>query len=194
MDALDLLEQQHRDVRELLEGLALEACGASTRESIDAVVRAVEAHVRIEEAYVYIACASRLRGEERAVQANEERTGILSALRLLRATHPSDPHIGVHVATLSERFSRHIDTEEDAVFPKLKRTLTDEALDVLGEAIVRAHERFLSKDHLEDKPCVELEPLRISRRAQCTAREPAPRRSTIVRSGVRQKIRPTSLG
>lgn len=193
MDALDLLEQQHRDVRELLERLALEGSGASTRESIDAVVHAVEAHVRIEEAYVYIACASKLRGEERAVQANEERTGILSALRSLRATHPSDPHFDVHVATLSERFSRHVDTEEDAVFPKLKRTLTDEALDVLGEAIVRAHERLL-QDPLEDKPCVELEPLCMSRRSMRTIPEPAAHRSTIVRSGVRQKIRPTSLG
>ena len=193
MDALDLLEQQHRDVRELLERLALEACGASTRESINEVVRAVEAHVRIEEAYVYIACASKLRGEERAMQANEERTGILSALRSLKATHPSDPHFSVHVATLSERFSRHADTEEDAVFPKLKRTLTDEALDVLGEAIVRAHERVV-KEHLEDKPCVELEPLRMSRRSIRAHRQPSAHRSTIVRSGVRQKIRPTSPG
>jgi hypothetical protein len=190
MDALDLLEQQHRDVRELLERLALEPCGASTRESIDAVLRVVEAHVRIEEAYVYIACASKLRGEERAVQANEERAAIFSVLRLLRATHPSDPQSSVHIATLSERFSRHIDTEEDAVFPKLKRTLTDEALDILGEVLVRAHQRFL----LEDKPCLELEPLRLARCSTRTGRDPVPRRSTIVRSGVRQKIRPTSVG
>jgi hemerythrin-like domain-containing protein len=189
MDALDLLEQQHRDVRELLERLALEANGASTRESIDAALRAVEAHVRIEEAYVYIACASKLRGEERAVQANEERAGILSVLRSLRATHPSDPHFSVHVATLSERFSRHVDMEEDAIFPKLKRTLTDEALDVLGEVLVRAHQRLL----LEDKPSLEMEPLRMSRRSMHTPREPGSRRNTIVRSGVRQKIRPTSL-
>jgi hemerythrin superfamily protein len=190
MDALDLLEQQHRDVRELLERLASEACGASTRESIDGVLRVVEAHVRIEEAYVYIACASKLRGEERAVQANEERAGILSALRSLRGMHPSDPHFSVFVATLSERFSRHVDTEEDAVFPKLKRTLNDEALDVLGEVLARAHQRFLS----EDKPRMDLEPLRLSGRSKRTSREPATRRTTIMRSGVRQKIRPTSVG
>jgi hypothetical protein len=135
-----------------------------------------------------------LRGEDRAAVASEERAGILSALRVLRSTHPSDPHFGAHVATLTERFTRHADIEEDAVFPKLKRMLTDEALDVLGEALVRAHERLLVKDNLEDKRSLELETARVPQRSACTVREPVLRRGTIVRSGVRQKVRPTSPG
>lgn len=190
MDALDLLEQQHRDVRELLERLVLEPSDTRTRESIDRLVRLVEAHVRIEEAYVYIACASKLRNEPRAVHASEERAGILSALGVLRTTSPSDPHFGAQVATLIERFVHHADVEEDAVFPKLKRTLTDEALDVLGDALDHAHKRFLS----EDKPWLEMETARVSRRSVRTVRESITRRSTIVRSGVRPKIRPTPLG
>lgn len=189
MDALDLLEQQHRDVRELLDRLALEPGGENSTEAIEAVVRAVEAHVRIEEAYVYIACASKLRGDDRAALASEKRAGILSALHTLSSTHPSDPHFRAHVATLAERFVRHADAEEDVVFPKLKRTLTDEALDVLGEALARAHQRFL----LEDKPCLELQTARTSRQSPRAIRERMQRRGTIVRSGVRQRVRPTSV-
>jgi hemerythrin-like domain-containing protein len=190
MDALDLLEQQHRDVRELLERLAAQADVASSQETIDEVIRAVEAHVRIEEAYVYIACASKLRGEERAVQASDERAELLATLRVLRATPLSDPQFTTHLTAMTESFERHADMEEDAVFPKLKRTLTDEALDVLGEALAHAHERLLG----EDKPWLELDPVRVSRRSARTVREPMTRRCTIVRSGVRPKIRPPTFG
>ncbi|MBK9263888.1 MAG: hemerythrin domain-containing protein [Polyangiaceae bacterium] len=189
MDALDLLEQQHREVTELLDRLAVEASGEENDATIEAVLRAVEAHVRIEEAYVYVACASKLRGDGRAEVAGEQRAGILSALRLLGETSPSDPQFRDHVATLSERFAQHADAEEDAVFPKLKRTLTDEALDVLGEALERAHHRFL----FEDKPFFEMEPVSSTRPSARSLRARARRSSAIVRSGVRAKIRPTSL-
>lgn len=187
MDALDLLEQQHRDLRDLLERFACAPNEGCTNEAVTNVARAIEAHVRTEEAYVYIACASKLRGVERAVVAEEERASILAALCTFRATPPSDPHFTVHLKTLRECFTRHVDVEEDAVFPKLKRTLTDESLDVLGEALARAHDRFL----LEDKPWLDLGAVRASRRSTRTLREPLARRATIIRSGVRQKVRLT---
>jgi len=188
MDALDLLEQQHREVSELLGRLVVELHGGKNDAAIEVVLRAVEAHVRIEEAYVYIACASKLRGDGRAALAGEQRAGILSALRLLGETSPSDPQFSEHVATLLERFSRHADAEEDAVFPKLKRSLTDEALDVLGEALERAHHRFL----FEDKAFLESEADGMSGPRARSLRDGVRRRS-LVRSGVRQKIRPTTL-
>lgn len=190
MDALDLLEQQHRDIRELLDRLVVESDSANWTEAIEEVVRAVETHVRIEEAYVYIACASRLRGEERAIRAMDERANLLAALRALRSLSPCDPNRKQLLATMAQCFHRHVDTEEDAIFPKLKRTLTDEALEVLGEALAHAHERFLS----EDKPWLDLDAVRMSRRSMRTVREPLARRCTVVRSGVRPKVRPPTFG
>lgn len=190
MDALDLLEQQHGELRERLERLVCESGPASSREGIDELIRAVEAHVRIEEAYVYIACASKLRGEERAARASEERASLLAALRVVRLASPSDPNWVQHLSILAEIFYRHADMEEDAVFPKLKRTLTDEALEVLGAALAHAHERFLS----EDKPWLELDAVRVSRRSTRTVREPMTRKCTVVRSGVRPKVRPPTFG
>ncbi|HRI69245.1 MAG TPA: hemerythrin domain-containing protein [Polyangium sp.] len=190
MDALDLLEQQHRDVRDLLERLASNPGEGTTHETVLNVARIVEAHVRTEEAYVYIACASKLRGEQRALIAEEQRASILAALGTLRTTPPSDAQFAEHVKSLLDRFLQHVDVEEDAVFPKLKRTLTDEALDVLGEALAQAHERFL----LEDKPWADVDSARIHRRSPRTLREPIVRRGTIYRSGVRQKVRLTPCG
>ncbi len=187
MDALDLLEQQHRDVRELLGRLADQECVSGVDTTIEAVLRAVEAHVRIEEAYVYVACASKLRVEVRAGQAMEQRLGIFSAARLLALTSPLDPQFRERIATLLERFERHVDTEEDTVFPKLKRSLTDEALDVLGSELERAHVRYL----LEDKPFSREGSMSLHQEARAS-RERARRQSPAVRSGVRQKVRSSS--
>jgi hemerythrin superfamily protein len=190
MDALDLLEQQHRDVRDLLEKLASNPSEGTTHDELLNITRVIEAHVRIEEAYVYIACASKLRSEPRALGAEQQRASMLVALETLRTTLPSDPQFVTNVHALLECFSSHVDVEEDAVFPKLKRTLTDEALDVLGEALAQAHARFL----LEDKPWPNAENARVSRRSSRMLREPLTRRGTIVRSGVRQKVRLTPCG
>lgn len=191
MDALDLLEQQHRDVRQLLENRPFEATESNSQQQrLEQLVRAIEAHVHIEEAYVYIACASKLRGEERASQASDVRTNLLLALHTLHGTTPSDPQFSVHLTALVEHFARHVDLEEDVVFPKLKRTLTDESLDVLGEAIAHAHARLL----VEDKPWLGLQRVRLARRTVRGEHEPAGRRSTILRSGVRQKVRLVPIG
>jgi hypothetical protein len=184
MDALDLLEQQHRDVRELLGRLADQECVSGVDTTIDDVLRAVEAHVRIEEAYVYVACASKLRGEGRAGQAMEQRADILSAARLLALTSPLDPQFRERIAALLERFERHVDIEEDTVFPKLKRTLTDEALDVLGRELERAHVRYL----LEDKPFSRVASMSLHQEARA-CRVSARRQNPAMRSGVRQKVR-----
>ncbi|MDC0745757.1 hemerythrin domain-containing protein [Polyangium mundeleinium] len=145
MDALDLLEQQHRDVCALLSRLVeASPVGAGSEEAFYAALRAVEAHVRVEEAYVYIACASRLGDDTRVREAREEHTRILDAARIALAMSRSAPQFAAVIAALRERFEKHADVEEDVVFPKLKRSLTDEELDVLGEEIERSYNRLLA--------------------------------------------------
>ena len=190
MDALDLLEQQHREVRELLEQLSFKTGKANATQRLEQLVRVVEAHLRVEDAYVYIACASKLRGEERATQANDVRMNLLSALHALHDAAPTDPQFRTNLTTLIEHFACHVDLEEDVVFPRLKRTLTDEALDVLGEAIAHAHKRLMA----DDKPWLEVDEVRLARRTVRGAREPISRRCAILRSGVRPKIRPAPAG
>jgi hypothetical protein len=145
MDALDLLEQQHRDVSALLSRLAeASPVGAGSEEAFYAALRAVDAHVRVEEAYVYIACASRLGDDADVREAREEHKKILDAARVALAMPRSVPQFAAMIAALRERFERHAEMQEDVVFPKLKRSLTDEELDVLGEEIERSYNLLLA--------------------------------------------------
>jgi len=145
MDALDLLEQQHRDVSALLSRLVeASPVGAGSEEAFYAALRAVDAHVRVEEAYVYIACASRLGDDEKVREARDEHKRILDAARVALTMPRSGPQFAAMIAALRERFERHAEVQEDVVFPKLKRSLTDEELDVLGEEIERSYNRLLA--------------------------------------------------
>ena len=79
--------------------------------------------------------------------------------------------------SLRERFEKHADVEEDVVFPKLKRSLTDEELDVLGEEIERSYNRLLAG--ADDTRTTHARPSEDASRAEPrlrrSARRPAPR-------------------
>lgn len=165
MDALDLLEQQHRDVSALLSRLAeASPVGAGSEEAFYAALRAVDAHVRVEEAYVYIACASRLGDDADIREARDEHRRILDAARVALTMPRSGPQFAAMIAALRERFERHAEVQEDVVFPKLKRSLTDEELDVLGEEIERSYNRLLASS--DDMRAAKARPSEASSEAE----------------------------
>jgi hemerythrin-like domain-containing protein len=182
MDALDLLEQQHRDVCALLSRLAeASPVGAGSEQAFYAALRAVEAHVRVEEAYVYVACASRLGDDPEVYEAREEHLRIMEAARAALAMLHAGPRFAAVIAALRERFERHAEVEEDIVFPKLKRSLTDEELDVLGEEIERAYSRLLA---MPDPSA----PVRVRAPSTSSGSE-----SRVVRRGPRRPSPPSTL-
>jgi len=155
MDALDLLEQQHRDVGSLLDRLMEEPTGATSEATLHAAIRAVEAHVRVEEAYVYVACAGTLRDRERIAETAKEHARILGAARSLLDAPLGREDLVIGLASLRALFAAHAEVEEDVVFPKLKRALTDEELDVLGEEIRRSFGRLMGEGEIMASPAPE---------------------------------------
>jgi hypothetical protein len=145
MDALDLLEQQHRDLAELFAGLST-AEGAGRRTSLAAhLVRTVEAHSRIEETVFYAAFAARVTGAEAHLYGAYEGHALLrfAAGNLLR-TRATDVRFGARLNLVHDLFDRHVMLEEDWMFPKAKRALHDEVLDRIGVEIERAHAARIS--------------------------------------------------
>ena len=145
MDALDLLEQQHRDVAELFAGAAAEA-GAGKRTALMAhLVRAVDAHSRIEETVFYAAFSERVHGVEgRLYEAYEGHALLRFAAGNLLRTRATDVRFAARLKLVRDLFDRHTLLEEDWMFPKAKRALHDEALDRIGVEIERAHATRLS--------------------------------------------------
>jgi hypothetical protein len=142
MDAVDLLEQQHRDVRERLECLAAAPdLGERQAELLDAL-GAVEAHVRAEETYLYVKHSACLSDESRFESALAEHVFIRAAARELASAYADGPLFASRLQVLCDRFARHAEDEEDWVFPKFKRALTDEALDSMGSDLDLAFNFF----------------------------------------------------
>jgi len=142
MDALDLLEQQHRDLRDRLERLAAAPdLGGREAELLDAL-RAVEAHVRTEETYLYAVHAARMSDEGKLQSALAEHAFIRAAARELASAHDDGPLFAARLAVLADRFAAHADEEEDWALPKLKRAMTDEELETLGNDLELAFNFF----------------------------------------------------
>lgn len=144
MDALDFLERQHRDVRELLDRIAAETrCGP--REVLVArLAGLIDAHARSEERHFDPACVAVMNGDrERLYAAGEARSAARNlALGLLR-TCASDVRFEARLGLVRDLFLRHAHEEEDGVFPTVKRSLTDEQLDAIGGALERSFERIV---------------------------------------------------
>ena len=65
MDALDLLEQQHRDLAELFAGVAAAESAGRRTAGVAQLVSAVEAHSRVEESVFYAAFSEHVGGTRR---------------------------------------------------------------------------------------------------------------------------------
>ena len=143
MDALDLLEQQHRDVGDLLERIA-QAPGRRERSLLVArVARTIDAHTRSEERHLYPACTARMTRDPTLVHCARERLGLARfAAETLAHTPVTDARFAPRLAQLTDLFARHVCEEERHVFPRAKSHLTDEQLELIGSALAETFERF----------------------------------------------------
>jgi hemerythrin superfamily protein len=144
MDALDLLEQQHLDVSALIDRIAAERSPGLRTSMVAQLSRMIDAHVRIEETYLYPVCAERMGGNRSPLHEAYEKHGLarFAANNLLR-TRATDVRFEARLKLLRDVFVHHADEEEGFLFPKAKRGLTDEQLDVIGCDLERAYEVLL---------------------------------------------------
>ncbi|WP_231511760.1 hemerythrin domain-containing protein [Chondromyces apiculatus] len=147
MDALDLLEQQHLDICRLIDRITVEPSPGRRTVMINELARTIEAHMRIEETYLYPACAERMRGDRGKLhEAHETHALTRFAADSLLRTRVTDVCFEARLKLLRGLFEQHAADEEDWMFQKMKRDLSDEQLDDLGEHLARAYDLLLHID------------------------------------------------
>jgi hypothetical protein len=140
MDALDLLEEQHREIGALLEQLGENPSRAAGAELLARVAPLIDGHTRAERRFVYQRCAVRLqRDDERRFDEACARHvhARAAAAALTRAFRRGEP-VTARLAKLREVFLAHEHDDEAWIFQRAKACLTDEQLDALGNQITRA--------------------------------------------------------
>lgn len=151
MDAIKLLEEQHREVEELFELFEKAEKKEEKRVIVAKIADALAAHGTIEEKVFYPAAYKR--GEEELTdmlrEAVEEHLSVKRIIADLLAMTPEDENFEAKVKVLKEQIEHHVEEEESDLFPLAKKNLTKEQLDTMGaemelmfEALLPTQPRF----------------------------------------------------
>ena len=134
MNAIDLLEQQHREVEELFEEFEGAGDGAvKTKERLCREISdALAVHAEIEEKLFYPE-SKQADTEEILRESVEEHLAMKRLVADLLESEPSDDQFEAKMTVLKEQVEHHVQEEEKELFPKVRKDLSKEELEDLGE-------------------------------------------------------------
>lgn len=134
MNAIDLLEQQHREVEELFE--EYEDAGERAVKSKERLCREISdqlaIHAEIEEKLFYPE-SKQENTEEILRESLEEHLAMKRLLADLMESGPSDEQFDAKMKVLKEQVEHHVEEEEKELFPKVRKSCSKEELEDLGE-------------------------------------------------------------
>ncbi|WP_426143245.1 hemerythrin domain-containing protein [Pseudomonas sp. DWP3-1-2] len=137
MNAIDLLEQDHVRVKDILTQLS-ESTDRAIKKRTDLLAKLemeLTIHTQLEEEILYPAFKE-AGGKEQDVmyyEAKEEHRTVDSlVLPDLKVTDPGTPEFAGRVKVVKELLEHHIEEEEDEMFPQCKELLGKERLEELG--------------------------------------------------------------
>src|SRR5262245_9784728 len=136
MDALDLIKQDHKRLRKLLEQ-TLEAEGAQREERLDHLRTELVAHERMEEEVLYPRLRDEKKAHEIVLEAYEEHHVADVILDELLDVPPETDLWKAKVKVLKQNVEHHMDEEEDELFKGARASLDHDELNRLGERMER---------------------------------------------------------
>lgn len=146
MNAIELLEQQHREVEGLFEAIEkADDPGEKTRLFQDLAGKLV-GHDGIERQIFYPACEEALGLSDDLGEALVEH-GVVEFSLYQADQATGKPDFDFKLSVLQEILAHHIEEEESEFFPKAKKALGDEKLESLGEEMMEAFEDSQEEDY-----------------------------------------------
>jgi hemerythrin-like domain-containing protein len=131
MNAIDLLEKQHRHVESVFK--KLEGGHGDPAPLLRDLANSLSAHMAIEQDIFYPA-VKKVK-PDLVLESYEEHAIAELSLKRLLATEPSDESFKARVTTLKELIEHHVGEEEEDLFPKVKKSIREEALSEMGKAM-----------------------------------------------------------
>lgn len=144
MNAIDLLEKQHRLVESLFKRFE-GADDADKPEIFEEIASNLVAHDAIEREIFYPACERAL-GDKDTINESLVEHGVVEFCLFRADQNRKRAELEQYVVVLKEIVQHHVDEEEDELLPKVKRAIEREALDELGEKMEARFEAALESD------------------------------------------------
>lgn len=158
MDAISLLEQDHRTVEALFK--TFEKLGERAAKQKEKIVRQftreLAIHAAIEEMLFYPAVRkaaeaakqkSLHEAEDTVLESLEEHHIVKWTLAELEKMTAEDERFEAKVTVLMESVRHHVEEEREELFPKARRLLGKKLLDELGERMARAKKLAPTRPH-----------------------------------------------
>ena len=148
MDAIELLEHDHRMVEQLFRDYGAAASVSQRRGVAEILIRELSKHAALEELTVY-PFAKRLLPEG-SVDVGEhlsEHMAVKKTLTALDALPEGDGQEAALVGELQREIAHHVAEEESRFFPALRAAVDDRALTELGAQLDQAKKVAPTRPH-----------------------------------------------
>jgi hemerythrin-like domain-containing protein len=149
-DAIALLKQDHREIKDLFEKFEKAGPNAhTTREStVEDIIEKLSVHAGIEEAVFYPAVRERIRSaDEDVLEALEEHHVAKQTLAELQRMNSQDERFTAKVTVLIESVRHHLEEEEGELFPEVRKEFTRTELEEMAERLANARTIAPSRPH-----------------------------------------------
>jgi hypothetical protein len=135
MDAIAMLEADHRKVKELLAELeSTTERGVKTRTELFATIKGeMTLHEIIEEEIFYPELKAHPKAEDIVLEGYEEHHVVDLLMGELEALDVSDESWGAKALVMKENIEHHIEEEEGDMFKKARQVFDESELDDLGQ-------------------------------------------------------------
>ncbi len=159
MNAIELLETQHRDVDDLFARLESGEGGAKARQKLfDDLADLLAIHASIEELHFYPA-AKAAKAEETVEHSLEEHVGIKRKLSMCMATSVSSNKFAERLRALKEEVQHHVADERSELFPKVERIFDADQLEALGQEMTSTMAELQKGHPRRDVPLQTIAPM-----------------------------------
>jgi hemerythrin-like domain-containing protein len=144
MNAISLLEEDHRKMKKLLAELeSTTERGVKTRQELLARVKEdLSVHETIEEEIFYPALKGHPKTKEIALEGYEEHHVVDMVLAEIEGVPYDDETWGAKFKVMKENIEHHIEEEENEMFKQARQVFDQDELEALGEQMMLRKEQL----------------------------------------------------
>ena len=144
MNAITLLEEDHRQMKKLLSELeSTTERGVKTREELFGKVKEeLTVHETIEEEIFYPALKDHPKTKEITLEAYEEHHVVDMVMAEIEGVSYDDEAWGAKFKVMKENIEHHIEEEENEMFKQARQVFGEEELEALGERMATRKEQL----------------------------------------------------
>ncbi|MEO8424310.1 MAG: hemerythrin domain-containing protein [Actinomycetota bacterium] len=147
MDALQLLKDDHKKVKKMLEDLdgTTERAEKTRTEIFARLKHDLTIHETIEEEILYPALKEFAKTRDITLEAFEEHHVVDEIVAELEDTPVTDETWGAKLTVMKENLEHHIEEEEDEMFKQARQVMERADLDELGERMAARQKELLAE-------------------------------------------------